>query len=152
MPPNAIHSKYSRLKTQNSKLLILGILLLLALFGMSFPNLYAGHVAHVLRFVIGLRKCHGTASGMLRCSTWWMAAPSTFFDRRSLSALSVVLDEDNGKEVEKAKPYKCGYCKTGTEDRYWERVVDRIYHPRCIPILWSLLDAFCERGFLGWRL
>jgi hypothetical protein len=87
-----------------------------------------------------------------------------------LSALSVVLDEDNGDEVEKAKSFvECDSCERkyfeimytkycGYEECYehecdvicrecMEEVDGKFYHSNCAPITWDLLCAFNKWGF-----
>ena len=86
-----------------------------------------------------------------------------------LSALSVVLDEDNGVEVEKALEWVvCEFCDEEHLDIQYakycnyegcykhesyatcrecmEEVDGKLYHSNCIPFDWDLADAFQQVG------
>ena len=111
--------------------------------------------------IVSQRDCTDLASG-----------GQSFFDRKSLSALSVVLDEDNGKDVEKALEWVvCDSCEKITlevlmcdyeeceEDEdveslcrdcipnFMEEVDGKFYHSCCEPIEWQLNEAFEKFGF-----
>ena len=118
--------------------------------------------------IVSQRDCTDLASG-----------GQSFFDRKSLSALSVVLDEDNGKDVEKALEWKarecarcekeylartwvtddeveCDYEDCAEEDSYCRdcmlKVDGKFYHYTfCEPIEWNLLNAFTGFPFEGGR-
>ena len=117
--------------------------------------------------IVSQRDCTDLASG-----------GQSFFDRKSLSALSVVLDEDNGKDVEKAlnweaeecvrceKEYltrtgvnnevECDYEDCAEEFSYCRdcmlEVDGKFYHCTfCEPIEWNLLNAFTKFPFEGGR-
>ena len=102
------------------------------------------------------RACANLASG-----------GQSFFDRMDLSALSIVLDEDNGAEVDKVQKYifvECDICERkirqvecdcnyedceqdGVCRECMEEVDGEFYHYYCAPIEWDLRDAFNKWGF-----
>jgi len=116
--------------------------------------------------IVSKRACTDLASG-----------GQSFFDRMDLSASSMVLDEDNGKEVEKAREWvecdncgreyltttgdgcdevECDYEDCAEEDSYCRdcmlKVVGKFYHYTfCEPIEWNLLNAFTGFPFEGGR-
>ena len=109
--------------------------------------------------IVSQRACTDLASG-----------GQSFFEKMDLSALSMVLDEDNGTEVEKALVWVvCDSCEEITlevlkcdyEDCVQDEpccrdcmveVVGKFYHYTfCEPIEWNLLNAFTGFPFEGGR-